>query len=578
MRPRTAPAYGAGHRRPSLQCWTQVDVLLRDVLLGAAVTAADQANVGEAVASAAASGSRRPHTACVGARPLAVVRVGDEDDSDAESDGGSADDSDDAARVGELRRRGASAAAASSMQRPPSAAAAMLQAVLSDNASDRRPLTSSGRPAAPVAPKGGGYPAGSASSSSTAAPGNVSAYGAAEVLNLEASDFDDDTNALEDAELPFEHRVLLGGIRQPVAKTLNVKRSKPAAASAAGYPTPQTPSASTPSLRLINSASLRLMSGSMRAAGPAEIHLAAPTPELDSKLPRKAFIGGAAAGQRQGARGGVAMKPRAARMQSHVSWASFTPMRFGGPKAADKLPTASSSSATSSTPTAEVATVSSTVSPGPVLEVAAVEPAAVAAPSTAAAAGAVAAARAAGAVAAARAAAVVAAAKAKNEQNASIPAVALDTVTGVSRACRIIDDTVTEAVQIASVGEVGEASTATPATSDVVEGVPQRRRPKYQVVPGGSRPMQRGAASSAPKQASNSAAIAPEIRSSKPAAPHEFVVLEFRSEPRVVPASRSAGGKVTKHSIREGTGVGSHRFRPSSRQWAQERDVIAAKR
>jgi len=67
------------------------------------------------------------------------------------------------------------------------------------------------------------------------------------------------------------------------------------------------------------------------------------------------------------------------------------------------------------------------------------------------------------------------------------------------------------------------------------------------VAPGGSRPMKKAAPGS------------------------EFLVVEFRTEPRVVPASRKPGqeDKVGK------AGTLRHQFRPNSRQWAAERQALA---
>lgn len=99
---------------------------------------------------------------------------------------------------------------------------------------------------------------------------------------------------------------------------------------------------------------------------------------------------------------------------------------------------------------------------------------------------------------------------------------------------------------------------------------PRRRGPKYKVAPSlfGSRPV---AATSAAK------------------APREVVVLEFRTEPRVVPASRSSReGPATKRgssvqaSRKEATArkeaasaAACGRFRPDSRTWASEREALA---
>merc|ERR1719492_445855 len=85
---------------------------------------------------------------------------------------------------------------------------------------------------------------------------------------------------------------------------------------------------------------------------------------------------------------------------------------------------------------------------------------------------------------------------------------------------------------------------------------PKRKKgPKYHVLPGGSRPTQ-----------------APQSK----APAREFVVLEFRTEPRVVPASRS--GREEKAKVAHNM----LRFRPNARhkatdhQWVAEREALAA--
>mmetsp|Transcript_21640 Transcript_21640/g.68363 ORF Transcript_21640/g.68363 Transcript_21640/m.68363 type:complete len:109 (+) Transcript_21640:81-407(+) len=91
-----------------------------------------------------------------------------------------------------------------------------------------------------------------------------------------------------------------------------------------------------------------------------------------------------------------------------------------------------------------------------------------------------------------------------------------------------------------------------PAGGEVPEASAERkpsRGPKYRVAPGGSRPAKKA----------STAALAPA---------EEFLVVEFRTEPRVVPASRSSGQAKGKQ-VR-------HQFRPNSRQWAADRQALAA--
>merc|ERR1712060_758901 len=88
----------------------------------------------------------------------------------------------------------------------------------------------------------------------------------------------------------------------------------------------------------------------------------------------------------------------------------------------------------------------------------------------------------------------------------------------------------------------------------------RKKGPKYRVVPGGSRPA--NVASATSKQAAPKAG---------PSGSQGFLVVEFRTEPRVVPAAR--------HNHRDRRGSGSHtkhQFRPGTRQWASERQALAA--
>lgn len=124
--------------------------------------------------------------------------------------------------------------------------------------------------------------------------------------------------------------------------------------------------------------------------------------------------------------------------------------------------------------------------------------------------------------------------------------------------------------QRAPVVAAAMSSPAVPAAAPVVAAVSQeavspdcenpahdarsrRRGPKYQVVPGASRP----------------ASIPP-----KKAGAREFVVLEFRTEPRVVPASRSLREDRKRGSLRKDKPE-LQRFRPDCRGVA-EREAAAA--
>lgn len=85
-----------------------------------------------------------------------------------------------------------------------------------------------------------------------------------------------------------------------------------------------------------------------------------------------------------------------------------------------------------------------------------------------------------------------------------------------------------------------------PVEAPTDEPPSRKRGPRYYFAPGSSRPMR--APQHAPKR--------------------DVMVLEFRTEPRIVPASRAP----PKHSERRSE---AFRFRPKSREWAAQREVIA---
>merc|ERR1712187_715837 len=147
-----------------------------------------------------------------------------------------------------------------------------------------------------------------------------------------------------------------------------------------------------------------------------------------------------------------------------------------------------------------------------------------------------------------------------------------------------------DSVFVEVAGRVTPTVPVAPAPSAPSVSQPRRRGPKYQVLPGSSRPLQRLNVVNAvapPANATGTVATPTGDCTQKSAAapPRELVVLEFRSEPRVVPASRQMPGapraaergtSVTKNAER---GNSSTRcFRPRSRQWAVERDMLAARR
>lgn len=140
-----------------------------------------------------------------------------------------------------------------------------------------------------------------------------------------------------------------------------------------------------------------------------------------------------------------------------------------------------------------------------------------------------------------------------------------------------VAEAVADAVTAVAGASTDLAAGAPPAVTDPAEGapfaappaaaplceelshvaVPRRRGPKYKVVPGSSRP----AAVTAAK------------------VPREVVVLEFRTEPRVVPATRTSREATSKGAPKKGSTKDNRRemlrFRPDSRNWAREREALA---
>lgn len=206
-----------------------------------------------------------------------------------------------------------------------------------------------------------------------------------------------------------------------------------------------------------------------------------------NKFPKQcAFIGGAGGvsqaarpGSRQGGGYPGGMRPNAAKLSSHNSWATFLPMR--APGGLQPAPAASGVRLRPRTGEKVVATVAEAGNSSDVV----------------------------GSVH-----------EASTASRGSAPAV-------VSPA---------PAVQANSdPGVSGAAAQEAPP-----EEPKKKRGPKYQVVPGGSRP-------------------------AKKAPAHEFLVVEFRTEPRVVPDRKKSQANQAKHA-----------FRPDSRSWAIDRKALAA--
>lgn len=88
-------------------------------------------------------------------------------------------------------------------------------------------------------------------------------------------------------------------------------------------------------------------------------------------------------------------------------------------------------------------------------------------------------------------------------------------------------------------------------SNEAAPELPKKRGPKYFVAPGGSRP----------RNSSQKPAKQP---------PSEFMVLEFRTEPRAVPGTRAP----EKSQVRRSDPL---RFRPKSREWAAQRELLTSK-
>lgn len=92
---------------------------------------------------------------------------------------------------------------------------------------------------------------------------------------------------------------------------------------------------------------------------------------------------------------------------------------------------------------------------------------------------------------------------------------------------------------------------AAASSDEAAPELPKKRGPKYFVAPGGSRP----------RNSSQKPAKTP---------PSEYMVLEFRTEPRAVPGTRAP----EKSQVRRSDPL---RFRPKSREWAAQRELLTSK-
>lgn len=504
---------------------------MRDMLLGAATSAADVRRPAAAAAAELAA-QRRPQTACVCAQPVGILHVGTDEirrtpeggdgdflEEDDNSDGASLDGYDDAG-VDPAAPRGVWR-----MHAPAAAASRLLQAAVSgvDVAATRRPQTSSaadlGRILAGPSLASTSDPPRTRTApvvaTTTAASGDhvVGADGKALQASASTPPFG----------LARDQWLLLGGLRAQVP--LAPMPSPGAPANTAASPTAARPHAA-------RDQPTRSLAARVGETLPRRCVFVNTRPQTSgcSRLPHR------------GATAAAGLGPGAARMRSHVSWSNFLPARFEAIRSADvrvgsvnqPLPLASSGGGSSGG--CKASAVPQPL-PGPGVP-------ALAAPRTCAA-----------AVAAEAAARASTGAQTCGGEPGAAPGVCCDPPSAQAVpalevpahpgpiAARRIAAQAEEAPRPNPPISMGPP----PASATATECEPRRRRgPKYHVAPGGSRP----------------------IATSKKAS-RDLVVLEFRTEPRVVPASRHGAG-ATRVEDR------SHaaRFRPRSRQWAVERDGL----
>mmetsp|Transcript_3405 Transcript_3405/g.6145 ORF Transcript_3405/g.6145 Transcript_3405/m.6145 type:complete len:833 (+) Transcript_3405:96-2594(+) len=312
LRPGTAPCH-----RPGPEKWTEVDAVVRDMFSSAA-SAATSSN----------SMPQRPHTACVCARPVAVVVEEDAnpcivgaEDSDDDSDGASIDEEGPDPSPEEPVRPSTAAAVVASWQASLSSRLKEPDAAPLESPTQLRPRT---------------------------APAALWKVNGDNIVPVEKAPLVDPAPAKPRRAaptLPSGDMLLLGGglwnqssQRSAIAATPSEEPAK-AEASAAGSPT----------------------SG---RAPPREIPKA-----VAKQLPKQCTFLPFGAGSRlpgRRAQGGArpaasGLTPSAAKMRSHVSWAQFTPMRrFNStqpeaPAAASKHPAKQPELAEKATPVAESA-------------------------------------------------------------------------------------------------------------------------------------------------------------------------------------------------------------------------------
>lgn len=387
---------------------------------------------------------QRPHTACAGARPLAIwdgrpSSAAHDTDGDSESDGGEFDD------MHEEEEPCRPSIAMPSVLRPRTAEPSVVQSVQVDPT-----------------------PKGDAIRSTSTRPQTAPARSNNQIQRSEADS--------------AEH-----GARTQDRLLFGLRPASAAQCRASDTPGSTTPAVSRPSTTMATKKASPVISllGTPSSASSFKLRSAPPPAAgVAQKLPRHCLVlGTGAPRQEAGRRYGLA--PAAAKMRTHSSWAHYLPVAIGGsmikPEALEQSQQPSQKSDLENRSQVDPAT------------------------------------------------------------------------TGTSQA----SDPSAVASVAAPAASVKSATPPLQAPPCASESGRRGKGPKYKVAPGGSRP---GGRSSSASKASTS------LRSG------ERMVLEFRTEPRMVPASRGAD----RRSLKSGAQADVPRFRPAARStWVEERQVLA---
>jgi len=487
--------------------WNEVSVLVQDMLQSAASRITPKGQCAELI-------HRRPHTACVCAQPLTVLidsRQGEETADSEVSDGGSYDDD---------------LSDSQSPARPSTAVGHLVQ---------KRPVSANRRPQTSPAPT----------------------FWVAESEVPVAME----RRKMKQRSLHRDEELLLSGRmwKQPGSQVScaragqheqDVHRAKVEEEAPMPVPASQLRSQSSKLIHKMNPSS------TSRTTIPAS---------MESKIPKQCIFSGPRPATATQSGGGEALVPRAAKILSHVSWANFLPSAQG--MRGKHFPRSESEQKTCGVLTRRT---KATVAAGLTATATGTTTATIAAAATSSSATAevVEAAAATAVVASGSASASAPTGGAASSTAPSREAIAKATATAVAARPNTTSPNSqshiwTNSTTTASVGASEEQSTddAASSTNARRSGSPEesqntetekkaheetqrRKGPKYRVKPGASRP----------------------AHARKAQTPAEFMVLEFRTEPRIVPASRS-----TLRAEDRGRAL---RFRPGSRQWAVDRQAL----